>query len=241
MGDPVCGAGRYTAPTSFPVALSNARIIAPRRPLGVGPRLRSAAMSRVLVTSVPTLLPGRPSGPRFSPFRAGWLAMAGGVAPNGVIHFTSPVSMLKAVIRLYGGFMIGRPCTVNGTPALAPSCSAATAAAAAPDPPARRAPLNTVPWKYGRSDVPGGAGVKPSVAMDVCDATYSVCVSGSKEPPGQLLAAACAPIVSVAMGPSALLTEGGVKIGPSRYLETSCTASARNSGVKSMRSLIVRP
>src|SRR5687767_7491381 len=97
--------------------------------------------------------------------------MLGGVAPNGIIHFTSPVSMLNAVIRLYGGFTIGRPCTVSGTPALVPSCSDATAEEPAPDPPERRAPVRTVPWKYGRSDVPGGAGVRPSVAIDVCDAT----------------------------------------------------------------------
>ena len=41
-----------------------------------------------------------------------------------------------------------------------------------------------------------------------------MCVSGSYEPPGQLLAASCAPIVNVAIGPSGRLTAGGVKIGP---------------------------
>ena len=48
-------------------------------------------MSSVLVTSVPELLPGRPSGPRFSPLSAGWLAMFGGVAPNGTIHLMVPL------------------------------------------------------------------------------------------------------------------------------------------------------
>ena len=58
--------------------------------------------------------------------------------------------------------------------------------------------------------------MRPSVAIAVCDATNTVCVSGSYEPPGQFDAAACVPIVNVAIGPSALLTEGGVNIGPSR-------------------------
>ena len=41
-------------------------------------------------------------------------------------------------------------------------------------------------------------------------------VSGSNDPPGQLVAAPCAPSVKVAIGPVALLTAGGVNIGPMR-------------------------
>ena len=69
------------------------------------------------------------------------------------------------------------------------------------------------------------------MAIPVCDATNSVCVSGSYEPPGQFVAAACAPMVRVAIGPSARLTDGGVNIGPSRYRATAFSAAARNSGV----------
>ena len=58
--------------------------------------------------------------------------------------------------------------------------------------------------------------MRPSVATDVCEATKTVCVSGSYQAPGQLDAAAGAPLVKVAIGPSARLTDGGVKIGPSR-------------------------
>ena len=47
-----------------------------------------------------------------------------------------------------------------------------------------------------------------------------------------------APIVRVAIGPSARLTDGGVNIGPSRYFAIAFSASARSSGVKSIRSSI---
>src|SRR5262245_35744165 len=49
IGDPVWGAGRYTAPTSFPVALSYARSMAPRAPVGVGPKPASPETTSVLV------------------------------------------------------------------------------------------------------------------------------------------------------------------------------------------------
>src|SRR2546428_12849117 len=65
-----------------------------------------------------------------------------------------------------------------------------------------------------------------------------LCVSGSYEPPGQLVANDC---MSIASGPSILLTTGGVKIGPILYFETSFTASARSSGVKLIRSSIAMP
>src|SRR5437660_1501219 len=62
---------------------------------------------------------------------------------------------------------------------------------------------------------------------------YAMCVSGSYAPPGQLVAK---PDVSVASGPGSLLTTGGVKIGPILYRSTVFNASARSSGVKSIRS-----
>ena len=46
---------------------------------------------------------------------------------------------------------------------------------------------------------------------------------------------------SVPSGPPALLTVGGVKIGPILYCATCFTASARSSGVKSIRSSRRRP
>ena len=53
IGEPVCGAGMYTAPTSCPVALSYARSIAPRWPFGVVKNPPSPAMTSVFVTSTP--------------------------------------------------------------------------------------------------------------------------------------------------------------------------------------------
>src|SRR4029077_3968799 len=129
------------------------------------------------------------------------------------------------------GTIVLRPSAPGVDPAPAPE----------PDPPVSRAPLSTVPWKYLTSDTPGGGGVRPAVATEVCDATNTVCNSGSNEPPGQFVAAACAPIVNVAIGPSARLTAGGGNIGPRRYLETIRSASARSSGVKLIKSSIDSP
>src|SRR4051794_15898742 len=67
---------------------------------------------------------------------------------------------------------------------------------------------------------------------------YAVCVSGSYAPPGQLVAK---PDVSVDSGPSILLTTGGVKIGPILYCAIIFSASARSSGVKSIRSSFRTP
>src|SRR6185436_19803359 len=148
--------------------------------------------------------PPRPP-PAPAPRPAGGAAAAAGAAP-----------------RPAGGAMTARPSAPPAPDAPAPE----------PDPPVRRAPLSTVPWKYFVSATPGGGGVRPAVATDVCDATNTVCSSGSNDPPGQLVAAACAPIVKVAIGPSARLTEGGVNIGPSLYFDTRRSASARSAGVK---------
>src|SRR5688572_21590718 len=115
-------------------------------------------------------------------------------------------------MRLHGGLINGSPRTVSPALCCSEAGGAAVAAASEPAPPVRRAPDSTVPWKYGRSDRPGGEGMRPSVATAVCDATNTVCVSGSYEAPGQFVAAACAPIVNVAIGPSGRLTAGGVKI-----------------------------
>src|SRR5262245_3245277 len=142
-----------------------------------------------------------------------------------------PAAAAGAAPRPAGTAIVLRPSAPPGELAPAPE----------PDPPVRRAPDSTVPWKYLVSATPGGGGVRPAVATDVCDATNTVWSSGSNDPPGQFVAAACAPIVSVAIGPSARLTEGGVNMGPSRYFDTIRSASARSSGVKLIKSSIVRP
>src|SRR5437879_12554938 len=87
-----------------------------------------------------------------------------------------------------------------------------------------------------------GGGTSPKghrQALQAC--TYTVCVSGSYEPPGQLVPPAAVPTVSVASGPSILLRAGGVKIGPILNLETTCAAWARRSGVKSINSSLEMP
>ena len=47
--------------------------------------------------------------------------------------------------------------------------------------------------------------------------TYTIPVSGSIEPPGQLVPPAAVPRVIAAIGPSILLTTGGLNIGPFLY------------------------
>src|SRR3977135_79276 len=61
-------------------------------------------------------------------------------------------------------------------------------------------------------------------------------VSGSNDPPCQFAPPVAAGRMSVARGPSHLLTTGGVKIGPILYLDANWTASALSAGVKSIRS-----
>ena len=74
-----------------------------------------------------------------------------------------------------------------------------------------------------------------------CEGMYAMWVSGSYDPPAQFVPPPAVAIPSVPRGPSHLLTTGGVNIGPTLYRETSFTASARSSGVKSIRSSIDEP
>ena len=86
------------------------------------------------------------------------------------------------------------------------------------------------------SEISGlGGGISPSSAIAVCEKTYTVWVSGSYDPPGQLVPPCDPGETSVASVPSALLTDGGVKIGPILYFETTFSASSCSSGVKSIR------
>src|SRR4029077_9975899 len=87
-----------------------------------------------------------------------------------------------------------------------------------------------------------GGGTSPKgkrQALHAC--TYATCVSGSYEPPGQLVPPPAVPTVSVASGPPILLSAGGVKIGPILNLETTWAASCRSSGVKSIKSSLEIP
>ena len=79
-----------------------------------------------------------------------------------------------------------------------------------------------------------------AVTVDCAD-TYAMCVSGSYDPPGQFVPPLVGPRASVPIGPSALLTTGGVKIGPSLYRDAIVIACALSSGVKSIKSSIDVP
>ena len=91
------------------------------------------------------------------------------------------------------------------------------------------------------SDWPGYGGTTPRPLTPLLENTYSMLVSGSKEPPGQLVPPAIDGTISVPSGPSIWLTTAGVYMGPIWYQEASSNALARSSGVKSMRSSAVMP
>src|SRR6266853_2444238 len=80
--------------------------------------------------------------------------------------------------------------------------------------------------------VASGEGTSPRAAIPLCEKTYSVCVSGSYDPPGQFAPPNAPGETIVASGPPNLLTDGGVNSGPIRYCETNLSASAWSSGVK---------
>src|SRR4249919_3512954 len=79
-------------------------------------------------------------------------------------------------------------------------------------------------------------GTRPSALAAVTEKMYMMRVSGSNDPPSQLAPPVAAGRISVARGPSHLLTTGGVKIGPILYFDTNSSAWALSSGVKSIRS-----
>src|SRR5262245_31729109 len=79
-------------------------------------------------------------------------------------------------------------------------------------------------------------GTSPSALAAVTEKMYIIRVSGSNDPPSQFAPPVAAGRISVARGPSHLLTTGGVKIGPILYFDANSTASALISGVKSTRS-----
>src|ERR1700730_5890637 len=99
-----------------------------------------------------------------------------------------------------------------------------------------------VPWTYSMSEsIASGEGTRPRAAIPLCEKTYSVCVSGSYDPPGQFAPPNAPGETIVASGPPALLTDGGVNNGPIRYCETNFSASAWSSGVKLIRLSLETP
>src|SRR5256885_10856174 len=134
-------------------------------------------------------------------------------------------------MRPYGGLMIGSPWMKR--PLLL-------------SPPAPTSGPVACPGLFGSGACPvrkfmsdlrrSSGGTRPSALACVFENTYMIFVSGSYEPPCQFAPPVAAGRISVAFGPSNLLTTGGVKIGPILYFDTNSTACALSSGVKSMRS-----
>src|SRR6266508_2810519 len=134
----------------------------------------------------------------------------------------SPRSRLMAVMRPYGGFSSGNPCgdafaftapsLVVAVAPPGPARTGASAPAFSPGPEMYRTPVIALPETYGRSENSLlGGGSSPRIGMAVNDGTYATWDSGSNEPPGQFVPPDDR---KPAIGPSALLTGGGVKMGP---------------------------
>ena len=97
--------------------------------------------------------------------------------------------------------------------------------------------MSAFPWMYAMSFFDGsGGGTRPSGLGDRREYTYSIWLSGSKDPPAQTEPPPFDPSTIVAIGPSARLTTGGVKSGPILYFEMIWSARSCSSGVKSMTS-----
>src|SRR5215472_8506670 len=214
MGEPLCGAGIYTAPTSFPVALSYARNIAPRGCSAVVVTFPSPAMTSDLVTSVPMLYVIWPVRGMFIPFKSSELRTTSGVSPCAICQTKSPLSRLMAVIVPYGGLTSGRPSTSRRTYWLAGRFFGGlgeSAPAFSPGPRMICTSLPATPAIYLMSETSLGDSTNPIGSMQELHAyRYAMCVSGRSEPPGQFVPPEAVPIVSVPSGPSSLLTVGGV-------------------------------
>src|SRR5262245_65404230 len=68
----------------------------------------------------------------FTPRSAGWFRTPSGVSPCGTDHISSPLSMLSATIRPYGGLTMLRPWTVAPNPPPPPAGAAPRPPPAAP-------------------------------------------------------------------------------------------------------------
>src|SRR5689334_15911963 len=87
-----------------------------------------------------------------------------------------------------------------------------------------------------------GGGISPIGVRQALHAdAYTMCVSGSYDPPGQLVPPEAVPSVSVARGPPALLITGGVNTGPNLYFDVMVRAWSRIADVKSIRTSGVTP
>src|SRR5438874_222545 len=161
--------------------------------------------------------------------------MLSGVSPCAICHRISPLFRSIALMLPYGGLASGSPWTVSGggpSPAGAAPPAAGVVACALG--------FLATPLMYVISER-WPPGMSPMLPIWRREGMYAMCVSGSYDPPDHSEPPPPTAIARVPSGPSHLLTTGGVNTGPILYREASCTACARNSGVKSIRSSIDDP
>ena len=177
------------------------------------------------------------------PLSAGCSLTLSGVSPCAICQRISPLSRSIALIRPYGGLPSGSPRIAQAAARLRPprrrgrrgaarhgAAAARRRSAAAGEPRAGDGVARDVPHvgePRGRRHEPhraDGAG-----GVDVGDVRFRIVRAALPVRAAQARASAGA------SGPSILLTTGGVNIGPIAYFFDKLTASARSSGVKSIR------
>src|SRR5262245_56957570 len=179
-----------------------------------------------------------PSSPRpvfgiVSPLSAGCVLIHSYVSPLATCHAISPVFMLYAVMRPYGGLTSGSPCgPIPQGPRPTPGPSTGMPPRPRPPPPPPRAaapappPPPAAPRPAAPPRPPSGSPAPPPpmyvmsdrsppgwselIAMLVTDGTYNMLVSGSNAAPCQSAAPCEAGICSVPRRPSVPATIGGV-------------------------------
>ena len=203
-------------------------------PDGVGPKPGSPAMSSVFVTSVPTRRAGR---------CAGWSVPSapddcGSVRRLAMRHLPADVARVEinradaAVWRLDQRQPLNRRALSTAPPASAPWPNPTRRTACGADQHRALVVADIGRRARRRRNEPERRDL--ALRLDVEDVRLRIVGAAWPVGGGRLTA----PSSSVPIGPSAWLTTGGVKIGPILYCAIALTASARSSGVKSIRSSI---
>src|SRR4051812_24030985 len=147
-----------------------------------------------------------------NPLSAGLFLMLSGVSPCATCQTFVPSFRFNAVMVAYGGFRIGRPCTVRPPPPSPP-----------PPPPAGPAPrpaggaafgLRATPCTIVMSERPSCGGTRPRACAPEFEKMYRMFVSGSSEPPCQLAPPVTTGEMRVPSGLGHVLVTGGVNSGP---------------------------
>ena len=185
--------------------------------------------------------PGRPVRGMVNPLSAGWFRTLSGVSPWANLPHDSPLFKSIAVMRPYGGLTSGKP--LNGDRRSAASaagragrCAGSALRWARPDSaPCPRMIRHVRPLAVGRRRARGR---RDLIATQY---TYRCASPDRTSRPASSRRPSCDGIISVASGPSHLADDGRREERADLVARHELQASARSSGVKSIRSSMVTP